>query len=221
VAGSAEWGDDILAIGTFIRDADANLYNFYIVDPSEEQIRAYAPAADGGGFPTPPSGRFSSPRDVSKVTDMYIDGDIWIADGGVIRRVADLKIDDWEAAPPGDDKLRPVPAYRLLASATARREGTIYGYDPANQRVIALSKVNGSFLRQYRLADGATGWSDMRGWYVEPGVGGEPDALVWIGADGVHRSILEAKASAPGESGAPGSSAGPSGSNEATPGASQ
>src|SRR5690606_18611142 len=44
---SASWGDDIRGIGTFLRNADAGLYNLYVIDPSAEQILAYAPAADG------------------------------------------------------------------------------------------------------------------------------------------------------------------------------
>jgi len=215
VAGSAEWGDDILAIGTFIRDPEQNLYNLYIVDPSEQQIRAYSPAADGGGFPTPPTPRLSAPRDVSRITDMYIDGDIWLADDGKILRLVGGKAEGWEAAAPGDATLRPAPAYQLIASGAARREGTIYGYDPANDRVIALSKVNGTFLQQYRLDAGDEGWSDLRGWYVEPGVGGEPDSLVWIGKDAVHRAILEPSTAAPDASGTPAASGG------ASPGASR
>jgi hypothetical protein len=40
VANAASWGDDIRGIGTFLRDSSAGLYNFYVVDPSEEQILA-------------------------------------------------------------------------------------------------------------------------------------------------------------------------------------
>ena len=40
--------------------------------------------------------------------------------------------------------------------------GTIYGFDPASDRVVALSKVNGTYLEQYRLAGGADGWADFR-----------------------------------------------------------
>jgi len=214
VAGSAEWGNDIIAVGTFIRDADANLYNLYVLDPSEQQILAYAPAADGSGYPTSPNDRLSAPRDLSHVTDMYIDGDIWIVDGGQIKRIFNLKIDDWEAASPGDDVLRGEPSYRLMASATARREGTVYAYDPTNQRVVAVSKLNGTFQQQYRLAGGDAGWQDLRGWYVEQGVAGEPDALVWISKDAIHRVVLEATTAAPQGSGAPASAG-------ASPGASR
>jgi len=209
VKGSAEWGDDVIAIGTFIRDAEANLYNLYVVDPSEQQILAYSPAADGSGFPTSPTPRLSAPRDLGGVTDMYIDGDIWIVDGGQILRLVGGKAEGWEAAAPGDKVLRGDPAYRLIESGSARREGTIYAFDPANQRVVALSKVNGAYLGQFRLAGGADGWSDLRSWYVEPGVGGEPDALIWIDKGTLNRAILEASKIAPD------GSAGPEGSGAA------
>ena len=215
VNGAAEWGDDVLAIGTFIRDAEANLYNLYVIDPSEQQILAYSPAADGSGFPTNPTPRLSAPRDVSHITDLYIDGDIWVADGGQLLRLVGGKAEGWEAATPGDETLRGDPAYRLITSGSARREGTIYGFDPLNQRVVALSKVNGAYIQQYRLAGGDDGWSDLRGWYVEPGVGGEPDALVWISKDTVHRAVLQATASAPEGSGTPEETGG------ASPGASR
>jgi hypothetical protein len=217
VAGSAEWGDDIIAVGTFIRDSDANLYNLYVIDPSEQQIKAYSPAADGGGFPTRAQPRLSAPRDVSKITDLYIDGDIWIADAGVIRRISNLKVDDWEAAAPGDDALRGDPAYRLIGSGAPRREGTIYGFDAPNERVAALLKLNGNYIGQFRLAGGDDGWADLRGWYVEPGIGGEPEAIVWISKTGVHRAILEAATVAPSGSGGPVET----GAGTASPGASQ
>ncbi|HWH21421.1 MAG TPA: hypothetical protein VN671_12860, partial [Solirubrobacterales bacterium] len=215
VNGSAEWGDDVSAIGTFIRDAEANLYNLYIVDPSEQQIMAYSPAADGSGFPTSAQPRLSAPRDVSHITDLYIDGDIWVADGGQLLRLVGGKAEGWEASAPGDKTLRGDPAYERIASGSPRREGTIYGYDPHNQRVVALSKANGTYIAQYRLADGDDGWSDMRGWYIEPGIGGEPDAIVWISKDAVHRAVLQATATTPQGSGAPEETGG------ASPGASR
>ena len=36
------------------RTPSRGLYNLYVVDPSEQQILAYSPAADGGGFPAKP-----------------------------------------------------------------------------------------------------------------------------------------------------------------------
>ena len=40
----------------------------------------------GSSYPAAATGYLSSPQDVSKVTSMYIDGDVYLADGGVIER---------------------------------------------------------------------------------------------------------------------------------------
>jgi hypothetical protein len=198
VSGATEWGDDVLAAGTFLRDPEANLYNLYIVDVSEQQVRRYSPAQDGSGFPVRPTNWLSAQRDVSGVTSMYIDGDIWLADRGAVLRFADGNSEGWEAEAPEDQVLRPAPAYRLVGSSAPAREGTIYAFDAANNRLVALSKVNGSFLGQFRLADGSDAWSDMRDFYVEASVEGQAEAIVWISRDAVHRAILESAASPPG-----------------------
>ena len=197
VNGSSEWGDDILAIGTFLRDPEANLYNLYVVDPSAQQILRYSPAADGGGFPASPTRWLSAPRDVSGITSVYIDGDIWLADSGGVLRVADGNSDGWEADAPDDEVLRSAPSYLLVGSGAERRTGTIYAFDAANNRLIALSEVNGAFLGQYRLAGGSDAWSDMRDFYVEKSVEGQPDAIVWISENAVHRAVLESVTSPP------------------------
>jgi hypothetical protein len=211
VTGSSEWGADIKAIGTFLRNADAGLYNLYVVDPSEQQVLAYTPAITGEGFPSAPTGRLAAPRDVSGVTALYIDGDIWLADGGRMLRIASGGSEGWTAADPGDSVIRSVPSFRLVTSGAARREGRIYGYDPVNQRVIAYLKSDGSFVEQYRLAGGLAqpGWADLRSWYVEPGVGDQPDTLIWISATAIHETILEALTVAPGTSPGPSAATSP------------
>ena len=191
VAGASEWGDDVLAIGTFLRDSEANLYNFYVIDVSDEQIKRYSPAADGGGFPAAPTRWLGAARDVSEITSLYIDGDIWLADGGQVLRVVNGNAAGWEAAGPGDDILRDEPTYRIIASGAERRTGTIYGFDGESDRLVALSKVNGSFIAQYQLGDG-DGWADFRGFYIEPGIETEPDAVVWVTKTGLHQSVLQA-----------------------------
>jgi hypothetical protein len=147
---------------------------------------------------------------------MYIDGDIWLADGGDLLRVVNGNSAGWSATAPGDAILRDAPTYTRIASGADRRTGTIYGYDSGNDRVVALSKVNGAYIAQYRLAAGATAWADLRGFYVEPGLEQEPDALVWISATGLHRVLLQRT----GETASPApSGAGPSGAGS-SPGAS-
>jgi len=208
VTGATEWGDDIRAFGTFIRDPEANLYNLYVVDPSALQILRYSPAADGSGFPEQHTKWLSADRDVGGVTSLYIDGDIWLADAGGLLRVVGGSSAGWTAAALDDEILRSAPAYRLVGSGSPAREGALYGFDPVNRRVIAFSKVNGDYQEQYRLAGGDPGWTDLRSWYVDPGLEGEPDTLVWISRTAVHRAVLAAAPGTPGSSAAPSSSAG-------------
>ncbi len=209
VSGASEWGADVLAVGTFIRDSEANLYNFYVVDVSAEQILRYSPAADGGGFPAAPTKWLGAARDVSGITSLYIDGDIWLADGGQVLRVVNGNAAGWEPVAPGDEIVRAEPAFTLLGSGAERRAGTIYGFDAESDRLVALSKVNGSFLAQYRLGDGDE-WADFRSFYIEPGIESEPDVVVWVTKTGLHRAVLEAGL-------APGASSGPGGSGEPSP----
>jgi hypothetical protein len=203
VTGASEWGADVSAIGTFIRNADAGLYNLYVVDPSEQQILAYTPALDGTGFPQAPSGRLAAPRDVTGITSLYIDGDIWLADGGRLLRVVNGRSEGWSASDPGDAVLRPIPRYTLVTSGAARREGHLYAFDDTNHRVVAFLKADGSFVEQYRLGNESTAWTDLRAWYVEPGVGDQPDALVWITATAIHRTLLEPLTAGPSPSESP------------------
>jgi hypothetical protein len=210
VSGAGEWGDDVIGIGTFVRNAEAGLYNLYVIDPSAEQILAYTPAADGSGFPQGPSGRLSTARDVTGFGSLFIDGDIWVTDAGDILRIVNGATEGWSAEPPGDAILRPPPEYTHITSGSPRREGILYGFDPASGRVISLNKANGQYLEQYRLAGGSNAWSGLLDWYVEPGVPGEPDAIVWLNATGIHRVTLEPLSTGPG--GSPGAS--PSGSGQ-------
>ncbi|HEY2888699.1 MAG TPA: hypothetical protein VGJ17_08795, partial [Candidatus Limnocylindrales bacterium] len=209
VAGASEWGNDILAIGTFVRNADTGLYNLYIVDPSAREVVAYLPALDGGSFPTS-ANRLTTPRDVSGITALFIDGDIWAADTGRILRIVNGRDDGWKPADPGDAILRPVTRFTQVTSGTDKNVGNVYGFDAANQRVLSFQKADGTFLGQYRLGNGSSAWSDLRSWFVQPGVGDQPDTLFWISGSAIHSSILESLTTAPGAS--PGSSAAPSSS---------
>ena len=155
VSDSAGWGDDIKAIGTFLRDASAGLYNLYVVDPSEEQVLVYYPSSDGSGFPADAIDRLAVARDVSKVDSLYIDSDIFITDDGNIVRFVDGRAEGWETNELPDSLLREQPQYSLIASASDKRTGNLYAYDKANERVVAIDKSDGTYLEQYRLAGDA------------------------------------------------------------------
>ena len=191
LAGSASLGDDVMGINTFLRPGTRGLYNLYVVDPSEQQIRAYSPASDGSGFPPPnPSAWLATARDVSTMTSTYVDGDLFAADAGSLVRFVGGKNEGWDAKDPKDTLLRPAPSYSIVAAGSARREGQIFGFDRPNARVIALNKIDGKYVVQYRLAGGATAWSDLRAMYVIAGVDTQSSTLVWMSRDGVHQAIL-------------------------------
>jgi hypothetical protein len=201
VAGAAGWGDDIRAIGTFVKLASEGLYSMYVVDPSEENILAYSPASDGSGFPSNPQKRLAVARDMSKVSDLMIDGDIFVVDGGNLVRFVGGKSEGWTVAPAGattfspdgDTLLRPTPTYELIATGTDKRVGLLYAWDRASGRVVGIDKAKGTYVEQYRLAGGNPAWADVRGMYVIPGPeAGAPATLVWATKDAVLSAVLEA-----------------------------
>ncbi len=219
VTESSSWGDDIRAIGAFVRNADQGLYNLYVVDPSGKQILVYTPAFDGGGFPGDPSGWLAAPQDVATTEAMAIDGDIYLSRSGTINRFVRGGNTGWKPGDPGDGLLRPAPVYSLAVTGADKstvETRYVYGYDKANQRVLALSKDNGSVVGQYRLAGDAPGWSDLRGMYILAGTETEPDTLVWIDKNRLMSSILEG-VQTPSASPSPGGGASPSTSPKASP----
>ena len=80
VAGASEWGDDVLAVGTFLRDSEANLYNFYVVDRRRSRSSATRPRPTAAASQAP--SQWLSAAATSAISSVYIDGDIWLADGG-------------------------------------------------------------------------------------------------------------------------------------------
>ena len=219
VKGSTSWGSDIMGIATFLRDESRGLYNLYVVDPSEQQISAYSPAADGSGFPAAPTAWLATARDVSGMTSIYVDGDLFAADGGTLVRFVSGKNDGWDAVAPDDTLLRPAPTYSIVSGGTDRRTGNLYAFDRPNARVVAVDKTNGTYQAQYRLAGGISDWSDLRAMYIVAGVDGDPTTLVWLSADGVHQAPLSAVPDVAPASPAPVPSVAPSPSQSALPSA--
>ena len=188
VTGATSWGDDIVAIGTFLKDRRSGLYNLYVIDPSARQILSYAVAADGSYF-TAANNWLDTAKAVDGMTTMYVDGDIFVIDRGTIARYVSGSSEGWSARAPGDDLLRSEPHYSLLASPAERRTGLLYAYDDLNDRVIAFDKANGNYHEQYRLVTGS-GLGDVRSMYAIPAVGTAPATLVWITAHEVHQAAL-------------------------------
>jgi hypothetical protein len=220
---SSSWGNDIMGIGTFVANFNAALYNLYVMDPSEQQILRYTMLADGSSYPAAATGYLTTPQDVTKVTSMYIDGEVYLADGGLVERFVGGRSGDWALAPPGDDALRPTRRYTLIASPGDRRLGTLYVYDALNGRVMAFDKLSGAYQAQYRLAGGSPAWSQVRAFYVVPRSPGQAPAIFWIDANTLGTAVLQqvpgggpGAIPSPGPSTAPGAS-GASGAPSGSP----
>ena len=214
--GSASWGSDIRAIATFVANFDAALYKLYIVDPSAQNIMVQEPASDGGGYPRAVSGRLPANRTVDGITDLLIDGDIYVADGGQLARI--IPATGWQPKPIGDTLLRPTARYVWLSSpdrpdgSSSKRTGPIYAFDAVNHRLVAFNKADGSYIAQYRPLASEAAWTDLRGMVVLAGADDTaPATLWWISGTAVHSATLAPAADDGGASPAP------SGSEAASP----
>ncbi|HEY3333621.1 MAG TPA: hypothetical protein VGK16_00180 [Candidatus Limnocylindrales bacterium] len=194
---SASWGDDVRDIATFVANFDAAFYKLYVVDPSQQNIMVLSPANDGSGYPVRPNPRLPTERDVSGITDLLIDGDIYVAEKGAVARL--IPASGWDVTPPSDTSVRPAPRYTMISSpdrpdgSTSKRNGILYAFDAQNHRVVAFDKGNGKYIEQYRLAAAGDAWSDLRGFVVLPAPDAEaPSTMWWITSTGLHSSLLEA-----------------------------
>jgi hypothetical protein len=214
IGGSVTWGTDIRDVETYVHNADAGLYNLYVVDPSSRQILRYSPAADGSGFPADPTGYLATAADVSSYEQIFIDGDVYALTTASVTRFVNGRPDSFAPqTPPDDQDLRPGHHYQLMTASATRQQGTLYVYDSAHQRIVAFDKAFGDYQGEYIAATGTPAFADVRGMFlVEPG-GGKPSSIVWVTKDRVLVTVLQA-APAPGASASP---APPSPSPRATP----
>ena len=63
---------------------------------------------------------------------MYIDGEVYVAENGTMKRFLGGQAAGWTATDPGDTVIRAAPHYTFLTSPGARGTGTLYGYDKPN-----------------------------------------------------------------------------------------
>ncbi|MCJ7709260.1 MAG: hypothetical protein MUQ32_00355, partial [Chloroflexi bacterium] len=195
--GSASWGDDIRDIATFVANFDAALYKLYIVDPSEQNIMVMSPSSDGSGYLNNPVPRLPTDRPVDGITDLLIDGDIYVAENGSVARV--IPAAGWKVQLPEDTRVRPTSSYTLLSSpersdgSSSRRKGALYAFDATNHRIVAFNKADGSYTAQYQLAGDDDAWVGLKGMAVLPAPDEtSPATLWWISSTGLHSAPLEA-----------------------------
>ena len=223
---TASWGDDVLDIATFVANFDAAFYKLYVVDPSEQNIVVLSPNNDGSGYSSAPIARLPTDRPVDGITDLLIDGDIYVAENGEVVRV--IPATGWTAKPPADVQLRPTSTYTLLSSpdrtdgSSSRRKGLLYAFDASSRRIVAFNKADGAYVAQYQLADDGKAWAGLKGMTVMAALDETAPAILWwISATGLHAAPLEAVSGGPSASPSPSASAEASTAPTAAPKASR
>ena len=210
---NVNWGLGSRAIGTFITNPKLNLYNFYIVLPTMNQVMKYPPAADGGSYPKGDRTKYLS-VDQMLFGTYTIDGKTW---------KAQLPMDTADAAKLLQTK---TPQYiRITADNPNQDQGTLYAYDIANRRIVAFKKSDGSVVGEYMVGAKQPWFSDVRGLFVTTDATGANPILYWVESGSLMTAPLtpaSATSASPGPSGSggsakPGSTASPTAKPKATP----
>lgn len=195
------WGGDVKIISGFAADEGTGLYRLYVVDPSARQILRYTPAPDGTGYPASPTGYLINPSALASVDAMAIDGDLYLAQDGAIRRYVGGAVNEWAPADPGDSSLRSAPNISLIFSAGASRTGTIYAWDSDNQRMLVYSKgPTGAVLAQYKLTSNGDPIGNIVGGYISLAADGGAPTFVWAEETRIRSAVLGAGVTPGGES---------------------
>jgi hypothetical protein len=225
LTGDASWGDDVVDLGTFIRNEDAGLYNAYVVDPSSRQILRYQPTLDGGAL-AGPTNYLATAADVGQFKQLAIDGDVYaLTADGVIRHEGGRADTDFELAELPDAKdLRPGHEWGQMAITGADKAGRIYIWDRRHYRIVAFTKSDGEYIEQFVARGGAPRFEDLQGMVVIDRPDGQSPLLVWLSGTRLLTTPLEAATAAaspsPGASGSPrspGASPGTTASPAASP----
>jgi type II secretory pathway pseudopilin PulG len=177
------WGLGAKAIGTFVVNPVLGQYNFYIVLPSDNQIIKYPPAPDGSGYPAAGAAKYLSvAQDVSNITDMYVDGKVYLVDKGKITQYQlGQAVHGWTVDAPTGTLIRPTPPYytRLVANTNVQDQGVFYGFDNQNRRIVAFKKIDGTIVGQYMVPDNTPWLTDVTGMFVTGGVDATNPILYW------------------------------------------
>ncbi|HEY5629817.1 MAG TPA: hypothetical protein VIR16_09930 [Candidatus Limnocylindrales bacterium] len=217
VSGSTTWGTDVKVIGTFVSNFSQAFYLLYIVQPSAQNIMKLAPNSDGSGYTTDPVARLPASKDVSGITSLLIDGDIYATENGVLERL--IPTSGWKPAALPDSDLRPASTYTTVVSPNlpdgsySKGTGTLYAWDSTNDRVVAFAKNGGKYVAQYMPVAGGVDWSSLQDIEVLPVSGADvPPTMWWVSSNGFYTSLLTEAQPAPSASPSPSISPTPSGS---------
>jgi hypothetical protein len=212
VEDSGTWGANVRGIGTFLTDASLGQYNLYVVVPSAGNVFKYPPALDGTGYYAKARSPYilgEAGAGVNNVDDMYIDGSVYLLDGGIVKRYdsGQATVKNWTADPPGDTVVRPAAPYytRIISDNVVADQGNLYIYDGPGRRVVVIAKSNGAYVGEYVLPASSPYFSAMTGMFIRTGPNGSSPTLFWIEAGNLLRASLTGAGTASPSPGASGS----------------
>jgi hypothetical protein len=221
IPGSTTWGTDVQVLSTFVSNFSQAFYKLYVVDPSEQNIMVLSPNNDGSGYTTAAVPRLPASRDVTKITALLIDGDIFATDGGALVRL--IPTGGWKPANLPDTDIRPTSNYTAMVSPNlpdgtySKGTGTLFTWDVQNHRVVAFSKNGGKYIAQYVAVAGGVTWADLQDIEVLPTLGADvPNTMWWVSSNGFYTTTLVDAQPTPTPS--PSVSASPTPSGSAKPG---
>lgn len=134
--------DDKLAQAKFINVYDENVY---ILNPDQRNIYRYSYSDEDEGYGDPTSWlRSFEGIDLSIISSMSIDGDIWLADNnGQVYRLRSGKSEQFQI------NGMPDPFENQLVLSTTLEGDFLYILESAKSRIVVLNK-NGDFYREFK-----------------------------------------------------------------------
>ena len=122
---------------------------------------------------------------------MYIDGEIYLADAGMVERFVGGR----RATGGPDEPATTRSCGRRRLHGSSRRRGRAArerstAYDPGSDRIVAFDKASGEYQAQYRIANGGPAWADLRGFYVVNRANGQAPVVYWIDEQRIGAATL-------------------------------
>ena len=195
IPGSTTWGTDVQVLSTFVSNFSQAFYKLYVVDPSQQNIMVLSPNSDGSGYTQAAAPRLPAARDVTKITALLIDGDIYATESGAVERL--IPTGGWKPQALPDTDVRPTSNLTAMVSPNnadgsyTKGSGTLYAWDTQNDRVVAYSKNGGKYVAQYEAVAGGVTWADLQDIEILPTLGTDvPASMWWVSSNAFYTSTL-------------------------------
>jgi hypothetical protein len=199
ISDSAGWGAAPTAMAAYPLGTEG-FYALYLALPDAGQVVRYSPNADGSGFVAALRvDELASPEDVAAVTDLYVDGSLYLVDlGSIVRLDAGHKL-AWGPA----TAVAPAPGSsfytRLTSDDPAEDAGNLIAYDQRAARLDVYEKSDRTLIGRYVAGDGSL--ADAQGLAAMSSSG--QTRVLWTVRGRIMEAVLPASAPSATASAAP------------------